>query len=268
MFAVASVLDVPPAGEEGRHPVAGALRDEEDGAAFGAEQPLVRVGGEDVHSGGMNIHRQGPQALDRVDDEEDAALPAEPRDLLDRVDPAVVEGDPRDRDDAGARVHLLGDLRERYAAGSVFCQAALDAAPFERQPRVGVRGKLHVVGDDVVPFLPGEGLRDEVQAPARVGKERDLFRGGSDKPRGGRAAFLDAREPAAPVRRAAVALVLVVRVHGVGNAARERRDGGVVEVDEVPADGEFAVEGGCREIENHEDESKVSGPRSKVGALC
>ena len=96
----ALVLDVPPSGEEGRDAVAGPLGDVEHGATFRAEQPLVAVGGEDVHSGLPDVEGKRAQSLDRVEDEEDAALAAELRDLLDGKDPAVVEGDPGHGDDA------------------------------------------------------------------------------------------------------------------------------------------------------------------------
>src|SRR5580765_8963040 len=92
--------------------------------------------------------------------------------------------DPGDGDDAGPRVHPPGDVAGGDPALAALRLPALDAAFLEREPGVGVRREFHVVGHDVVPFLPGEGARDEVQAPARVWQERNLLARGAEEARG------------------------------------------------------------------------------------
>ena len=235
-----------------RDALAGALGDEEDRAALGAVEPLVRVGAEDVHVRGRDVHRQRAEALDRVHDEQDAALAAEPADLGEREDEAVVERHPRNGHDARAPVHERGDVVGRDPPAAALRHAALDAALGERPPGVGVRRKLHVVGDDVVALFPREAERHEVDAPARVGKKRDLGRGRADEGADLRARRLDHPVPGAPVRGAPVAHVLDVRRDRVGHAPGQGRHGGVVEMDEVPADRELAVEGGGGEVEGHQ----------------
>ena len=89
----------------------------------------MRVGREHVDARAADVDRQRSQALNRVDDEEDAALAAERADLFERIDVAVVEGDPGDGDDARPRVHLLREVgHSGDAAVPVLREAARDAA--------------------------------------------------------------------------------------------------------------------------------------------
>ena len=244
-------LEVPPSLRARRDAFAGALGHEEDRAAFGAVEPLVRVGAENVHVLRRDVHRQGAEALDRVHDEQDSALPAKPADLGEREDEAVVEGHPRNGHDARAPVHERGDVLGRDAAAAALRDAALDAALCERSPGVGVGRELDVVGDDVVAVLPREADRHEVDAPARVGKKRDLGRGRADEGADLRARRLDHPVPRAPVRGPAVAHVLDVGRDRVGHAPGQRRHGGVVQVDEVSPHRELPVERGGGEVEVH-----------------
>ena len=212
----------------------------------------MRVRAEDVHVGGRDVDRQGAQALDPVHDEEDAALAAEPADLDQREDEAVVKGHPRRGDDARAAVRQRGEVLDRDPPAPVLRHAALDAALGERAPGKGVRRELHVVRDDVVARLPRKTESHEVDAPARVGKKRDLGRGGADEGSDLASRRLDHPVPGAPVSDPTVPHVLDVRRDRVGHAPGQRRHGGVVEMDEVLPDGELAVEGGGGEVEAHQ----------------
>ena len=152
-------LEIPPSVRPRRNALAGALGDVEDGAALAAVEPLVRVGAEDVHVRGRDVHRQGAEALDRVHDEKNAALPAEPADLGEREDEAVVKRHPRNGHDARASVHERGEVVDGDPPAAALRHAAFHAALGERPPGIGVRRKLHVVGDDVVAVLPREAER-------------------------------------------------------------------------------------------------------------
>ena len=201
------------------------------------------VRGENVHTRAANIQRQQAQPLDRVDHEEDAALPAERRELLEGKDPAVVKRDPGNGDDPRPRVARRGDILERDPAAAVLRDPALDAARLEGPPRIRVRRKLQVVGYDVVAGLPRERQGDEVDCPGRVRQEGDLVGAGADEARGLRARRFHIAEGAPPVGRAAVPCVLDVPDHRVRDAAGQRRDAGVVEVNEALSDGELRDRG-------------------------
>ena len=170
----------------------------------------MAVRAQDVHARRLDVERQRAEALDRVDDEEDAALAADRADLGERQDEAVVERDPGDGDDAGPGVDEGGDVVRRDAAVPALRDAALDAA-LGAGPATGSAfdGNSRSVVTTLSPARPGKAERDEVEAPARVRHERDLGR-----PRRwiSRAAFSRAvstiRVPGAPVGGAAVADVL------------------------------------------------------------
>ncbi len=244
-------LEAPPARHDRRHAVPRFLRDEEDRAALRAVEPLVRVGGEHVDSRPRDVEGQEAEPLDRVDEEQDAARAAEGRDLLEGKDPAVVERHPGNGDDARPGVDLRLEVLERDAAGAIRRDAAFHAAGFEGAPGIGVGRELHVVRDDVVARLPGEGEGDEVDGPGRVREKRDFFLARADEARGLRPRRLDVAEGAAPVGAAAVPRVLDMRDHRAGDPAGQRRDSRVVQVDELAADRELAVERFGREVEAH-----------------
>ena len=244
-------LEIPPARRDRRHAVPRLLGHVEDGAALRAVEPLVAVGGEDVDPGAADVRRKEAEALDPVDEEEDAALAAEGADLPERKDETVVEGDPGDGDDPRPLVDEGRERLERDASPVADGHAAVDAPALERAPGVGVGGELHVVGDDVVPRAPRKPEGDEVDRPGSVREERDLLGRGADEPRRLRPGLLDVAVVPPPVRDAPVPDILDVRDDRVGDAARQGRGGRMVEVDEVAADGELAVEVLGREVEAH-----------------
>ncbi len=191
-----------------------------------------------------DVDRQGSQSLDGVDDEKDATLAAKPPDVLDRIDPSIVEGHPGHRDDPRGRVDPGRDVLDGDSPAAVGGDPVFDAALGQERPRVMVRGELHVVAHDVVALLPVEGLGHQVDPPRGRGKEGNLPAVRAQKQGGLFSGGLDVRVPRAPVGRAAVPDVLQVRLDRRGGAARQRSDRGMVEVHEVPADGELVIERG------------------------
>src|SRR5262249_7881380 len=145
---------VPPAAEDRRHAVPDRFAHVEDRASFLAEEPLVRVGGEDVDRDARHVERQGAQALDSVEDEEGASFAAEAADFLERKDEAVVKRHPGDGDDLRVRIDSCRDVVEGDAAGPRRNGAVLDTEVLEEFPGQRVGRKLYVVSDDVVPRLP------------------------------------------------------------------------------------------------------------------
>src|SRR6185295_14296499 len=76
------VLDRCPADDGRLDLIKHALRDIHHGNPFGAEQIFVRVGGKRIHRVAHNIKLQAAQPLNRVNEEEHAALAAEASNLL------------------------------------------------------------------------------------------------------------------------------------------------------------------------------------------
>ncbi len=99
---ILGVDDVHPADHQGAGVVDQLAAAEEDAGAFGAEEPFVAVGGEEVDVHGADIDRKNTEGLDGVDAEEDFPFGAELADAGEIMALAAGEFDVGERHQAGA----------------------------------------------------------------------------------------------------------------------------------------------------------------------
>lgn len=233
--------DVGPAELDGFDLVLPVAGDEEDAGAFGAEEPFVAVGGEGVDVHGADVEGEGAEALDGVDEEEDAEAAA---DFADGGEVGAVAAEVLDEAD-GEEAGAAGGLFDLFEGIKARKPGNADAAGLlQFLPDVVVGGKFFVEGDDAVAGLPGEAEGDGGDAFAGIFDEGDFGGVGVGEAGGGGADAVAGGHPIGVVEGAVEAGVVGHEFHGIGCAAGEGGDGGVVEIDEIFGDGEFMAPAG------------------------
>src|SRR2546421_435287 len=97
--------DAVPADADRVQPLDQLAANPEDAGAFGTEQPLVPVGGEKIDRCPLHVERIDAEPLDRVDEEENAALAAKVAQRVEIVAKTAGELDEAEAEDARVRVH-------------------------------------------------------------------------------------------------------------------------------------------------------------------
>lgn len=237
-FAVIGMTgDVGPAELDGFDFVLAILLDVEDAAAFGAGEPFVAVGGEGVDLHGADVEGEDSEALDGIDEEEDAVAGADGAEGGEGGAVAGEELDEADGEEAGA---ASGGFDFFEGVGG-FEPVDQDTFGGEFLPRVLVGGEFAAEGDDAVSGVPVETEGDGGDAFGGVFDDGDFAGGGVDHLGGGGAEAVIAGHPLAVVVGAPLFGVVGEPAHGVGRAAAERADGGVIEVDQLLSDREFVA---------------------------
>src|SRR6478672_3920074 len=121
----------------------------------------MTVGGEKIDGRRSHVEREHAEALDRIDEEEDAAFPAYAADRLEVIAEAAGELDEAQAHDPGARIDRGTKIVDGDAAAATGNRAHLDAAVGLIHPWVLVRRVLLGGNDDVVALLPWKTLGDE-----------------------------------------------------------------------------------------------------------
>ena len=147
------------------------------------EQPFLGATSEDVDGERANVQGEGAQSLNGVDDEEDTVVSTGRAERREVHACARREPYPRHGQRSNRPVLYLAPqhLGVEYAVRTL--DAPIDDTPFGRElhPRIDVRRKLEVWRDDDVARGERERERSEIDSVARVGRERDLSRGGADQ---------------------------------------------------------------------------------------
>ena len=158
---VARMNNAVPADTDRSQPIEMFATDVGDASSFGAQHPLVPVGGEEVDGRLTHVERKCADALNRVEHHQRPASVSNFDDLWHVVPIAGRVADPADRNDSRPRIARGRQLVEIEPA--IFCwdAARLDAATGQVQPRIGVRRKLVGERDDVVARPPIESLGNQ-----------------------------------------------------------------------------------------------------------
>src|SRR5207302_8126394 len=138
------VLDGRPSDPRGLDAIHDSVRYVEQSDALRSEQPLVGVGREDVNAITFDVERQRAKSLNRVDDEEHAALAAKGADAREVGSESARELHPAQREHARAVVHESKEIVWIESSIALGRLSVLDALAREPHPRVDVRRKLTI----------------------------------------------------------------------------------------------------------------------------
>ena len=235
---VVRAADVVPAKDDRMECVEAAFAHVKNARGAGAEEPFVRVGGEEIEV--LDGGRKRAEGLNAIDAEKDV-----PRGEVaaDGVDFRAETGDEmtrRQRDEA----RLFIDLAEHIDAADAterarVEEAHLHAAIREGHPRVHVGGVIIEINEDVRAAAKGESTGDHAEGERRGADEGDLAGFGGEEFRGEFARAVEERAERAflIVERGALRDV----VDRVGDAAGQGTHAGVREEDALLGDGEFVL---------------------------
>ena len=200
------------------------------------EQPLVRIGAEEIHV--LHARRKRAERLDGIEGKEHSALVQQRANRI-HIDPIAGEKmAARERDQPRARSQRRGDqLGRDFARRRRFEQPHHDAAPPQFHPRIHVRRVIALVADHLVPFLPRKPVGEEAEPERSRPEQRDFIRPRADERRARLPGIFDVAQHLAKLLRILRALPHVVS-HRVRHHAGQRRDAGVGEIDLLAADRE------------------------------
>lgn len=148
--------------DPGLHLFGNGLADVEEAGSGQGEKRFLAAGGEDVYVHGLHIDGHVADGLNGVYGEEDVVLVAELADLHQIGAMAGEELDGADGDEAG----VFGDIRPyRFQSSAAILGRNLlhgDAIAGQAHPGVGVGGELQIAKQNLVTWLPADGLGDHV----------------------------------------------------------------------------------------------------------
>ncbi len=229
--------------------------------ALGRQEPLVTVGDHGIDAEGVEAVGKHAEALDGVEDHDDATSFGGLGNLGDRRDPTGVECHPGQRQQLHRRFEQGDHVRRFHHPAGGREAADGDATVGQREPGRDVGGELLLADEHGVAGAPREALGDQREPFRRRADEGDVVAATPDQLGRPRADSHLTLAPRLPVMRAARLLLGDPNAHRLGHRTRQGCDGGMVEVEAVLADRELGKPAG--EIDRHG--SKYSFLQSRGG---
>ncbi len=230
-----------PADPERPEPVDPVPLHKQEPCAFGAEQPLVTVGGQEVDRRLAHVDAIRAKALDRVDEQGDPSGMAHLRERIEIVAEPGGELDVTDRQDPGRVIEDRLQILEPDPAIAAGHLPDRDPPAGQVHPGQEVRGIFVGGRHDVIAVAPGIALGNQADPLGRAVDESDFVAIGVDQAGD---LVADRLKPPLVLPPADSALIFLGEApfsQDLPGLSGQGSDRGVVEVGPVPSHGELGV---------------------------